>query len=106
MTSTVHDPIEELRTTLEEQFRRHTDQLVHLTLCSQQPDRGDFDDDILEALVVSSRQVVADTAQALRRMADGSYGICERCATDIPLQRLEILPHARFCVPCQRKRTG
>ncbi|MEU7863339.1 TraR/DksA C4-type zinc finger protein [Nonomuraea sp. NPDC049141] len=103
---TVHDPIEELRTTLEEQFQRHSDQLAHLTVCGQQPDRGGFDDDILEALIASSRQVVADTAQALRRMADGSYGICERCATAIPPQRLEILPHARFCVPCQRKRTG
>ncbi|MBO3749340.1 TraR/DksA C4-type zinc finger protein [Streptosporangiaceae bacterium NEAU-GS5] len=49
---------------------------------------------------------MADTAQALRRMADGSYRTCERCAIDIPLQRLEILPHTRFCVPCQLKRTG
>ncbi|HUR08954.1 MAG TPA: TraR/DksA C4-type zinc finger protein [Nonomuraea sp.] len=111
MTSTVHDPtvqdpVEDLRATLEEQFQRHSDQLAHLAVCGQQPDRGGFDDGILEALIASSRQVVADTAQALRRMAEGSYGTCERCATDIPLQRLEILPHARFCVPCQRKRTG
>jgi RNA polymerase-binding transcription factor DksA len=102
----VHDPIELLRNTLEEQFQRYTDQLAEFTVCSQQPDRGGHDDDTLAALVASARHAVADTAQALRRMAEGSYGTCERCTAAIPLQRLEILPHARFCAPCQRGWTG
>jgi RNA polymerase-binding transcription factor DksA len=100
-------PIEVLRTALEAQFQRSTEQLAVLTVRSQRPDRGGYeDDDTLAALIASARRAVADTAQALRRMAEGSYGICERCAADIPLQRLEILPHARFCVPCQRRQTG
>jgi DnaK suppressor protein len=106
VTSTVHDPIELLRDTLEEQFQRHTDQLADLTMYSRQPGRGGYDGDTLAALVASARQAVVDTAQALRRMAEDSYGSCERCAAAIPLERLEILPHARFCVPCQRMRTG
>lgn len=106
MTSTVHDPIELLRTTLEEQFQRSTEQLAELTVRSQRPDRSGYDDDTLAALIASARRAVADTAQALRRMAEGSYGTCERFAADIPLRRLEILPHARFCVPCQRRQTG
>ena len=106
MTSTVHDPIELLRDTLEAQFQRHSDQLGVLTVCAQQPDRGGYDDDTLAALIASSRQVVADTALALRRMAEGAYGVCERCSRTIPVERLEILPQARFCVPCQRTQTG
>jgi DnaK suppressor protein len=106
VTSTVHDPIELLRNTLEEQAQRNTDQLAEITVCSQQPDRGGYDDDTLAALIASSRHTVANTAQALRRMAEGRYGTCERCTAGIPLQRLEILPHARFCVPCQRRQTG
>jgi DnaK suppressor protein len=102
VTSTVHDPTELLRNTLEEQFRRHTDQLTELTVCSQQPDCGGYDRDTLAALIASARGAVADTARALRRMAEGSYGVCERCTAAIPLQRLEIMPHARFCVTCQR----
>jgi RNA polymerase-binding transcription factor DksA len=102
----VQDPIELLRNTLEEQFQRHTDQLADLTVRSHQPDRGGYDDATLATLIASSRQAVADTARALRRMAEGSYGICERCTDRIPLQRLEILPHARLCVPCQRSQTG
>ena len=106
MTSTVQDPIELLRDSLEEQFQRNTDQLAELTLRSRQPGRGGYDHDMLAELIASARQTVSDTAQALRRMAEGSYGTCERCTADIPLQRLEILPHARFCVPCQRRQTG
>jgi len=106
VTSTVHVPIELFRDTLEEQFQRHTDQLAELTVCSQEPDRGGYDDVTLAALITSARQMVADTAHALRRMADGRYGSCERCTGRIPLQRLEILPHARFCVPCQRSQNG
>ena len=106
MTSTVHDPIELLRTTLEEQFQWSTEQLAALTVRSQRPDRGGYDDHTLAALTASARRALADTAQALRRMAEGSYGTCERCAAAIALQRLEILPHARFCGPCQRRQTG
>jgi DnaK suppressor protein len=106
VTSTVHVPIELLRDTLEEQFQRHTDQLAELTVCSQEPDRGGYDDVTLAALITSARDAVADTAHALRRMADGSYGSCERCGGSIPPERLEILPHSRFCVPCQRSQTG
>jgi len=106
VTSTVQDPIELLRNSLEEQFQRNTDQLAELTLRSRQPGRGGHDHDTLAALITSARQAVSDTAQALRRMAEGSYGTCERCTAEIPLQRLEILPHARFCVPCQRRQTG
>ena len=106
MTSTLQDPIELLRDTLEEQFQRNTDQLAELTLRSRQPGRGGYDHDTLAALIASARQAVSDTALALRRMAEGNYGTCERCTVDIPLQRLEILPHARFCVPCQRRQTG
>ena len=106
MTRTVHDPIEQLRDTLEEQFQRHTNELTELTLRSRRPDHGGYDRDTLAGLIAAAGRGVTETAQALRRMADGSYGICERCTAHIPLERLEILPHARFCVSCQRRRTG
>jgi DnaK suppressor protein len=103
---TIHDQLEQLRNALEEQFQRHTSQLAELIVCSRQPDRGGYDDDTLTGLIASSRQAIADTAEALRRMAEGSYGRCEHCTADIPAERLEILPHARLCVPCQRTQTG
>ena len=95
-----------LRQTLEDQFQLHTDQLSELTSASREADRGGYQQESLAALIASSRSALADTAGALRRMAEGSYGTCERCTADIPLLRLQILPHARFCVPCQRRRAG
>jgi len=104
VTSTVHDPVELFCDILEEQFHRHTGELSQLVACAQQPDRGGYDDETLIALIVSSRLALAHTADALRRMAEDTYGTCKRCAASIPLERLQILPHAQFCVSCQRVR--
>ena len=106
MTSTVHDPVELFRDILEEQFGRHTRQLGEFIMCAQQPDRGGYDEETLIALTVSSRQALADTAAALRRVAEGTYGTCKRCAVSIPLERLQTVPQAPFCVPCQSTRIG
>ena len=38
---------------------------------------------------------------ALARIADGTYGRCEECGTDIDYARLEVQPTARRCVECQ-----
>jgi DnaK suppressor protein len=102
VTSTVHDPIELLRNALENQLQRYTDQLADFAGYSRRPDRGGYDHDTFVAMVAACREAVADTTSALRRMAEGQYGTCERCTASIPLQRLEILPHARCCAPCQQ----
>ncbi|HEX9749717.1 MAG TPA: TraR/DksA C4-type zinc finger protein [candidate division Zixibacteria bacterium] len=41
--------------------------------------------------------------QALRRIADGTYGNCEICGKEISHARLEAVPHARFCIACKEK---
>lgn len=39
--------------------------------------------------------------EALRRIADGSYGKCQTCASAISIPRLEAVPHARYCISCK-----
>lgn len=39
--------------------------------------------------------------EALGRMEDGNYGICEACGREIPVERLEALPQTSFCVDCR-----
>lgn len=39
--------------------------------------------------------------EALSRIEDGTYGICEDCGKRIAPNRLKILPFALLCVPCQ-----
>lgn len=38
---------------------------------------------------------------ALNRIRRNLYGRCESCDTPIGLERLEILPAVRLCMPCQ-----
>lgn len=40
---------------------------------------------------------------ALERIDKGTFGRCEHCQADIVPERLEILPHARYCTPCAEK---
>lgn len=42
--------------------------------------------------------------RALRKIDEGTYGLCEACGEEIPLERLEALPWARFCVRDQPAR--
>lgn len=106
MTSTVHDPVELFRDVLDRQFQRHADQLSQLISCTRRPDWGGYDEETLIARTVSCRRALADTAAALQRMAEGTYGTCKRCAGSIPLERLQTVPQTPFCLPCQRVRTG
>jgi DnaK suppressor protein len=41
--------------------------------------------------------------EALDRIRSGDYGICAECEKEIPGKRLNALPWARYCVPCQEE---
>lgn len=66
---------------------------------------GQFEVDweLAEVIVEWSEEAIEDIEHALARLDDKSYGRCEQCSLPIPLQRLEAIPHARFCVPCQAR---
>ena len=40
--------------------------------------------------------------QAIKKLREGRYGICESCEGQIPVNRLQALPFAIVCVSCQR----
>jgi DnaK suppressor protein len=46
---------------------------------------------------------IRDIEAALERLRDGSYGVCERCATEIGFERLLAYPTATRCLPCQEQ---
>lgn len=39
--------------------------------------------------------------EALRRIEDGTFGLCEECDEDIEIKRLEARPTATLCVACK-----
>ena len=40
---------------------------------------------------------------ALERLDDGAYGICESCGLEIAEERLEAMPFSRLCRDCQEE---
>jgi DnaK suppressor protein len=38
---------------------------------------------------------------ALRRIANGSYGVCLHCEEDIKPKRLDAVPWTKYCIRCQ-----
>lgn len=48
--------------------------------------------------------------EALRRIEKGDYGKCVSCGKPISFDRLEAVPHARYCIDCksaeEEKKTG
>ncbi len=53
-------------------------------------------------LAASARMVLADVEAALERMGRGQYGRCHLCTQPIALDRLKIVPQARYCARCQQ----
>ncbi len=56
----------------------------------------------LISLVEELQSRRSEVTAALERLDDGTYGKCERCGQEIPLERLEALPTARLCVNCKQ----
>jgi|SRR5215469_9879880 len=48
----------------------------------------------------SARRALADTDEALARLAAGRFGRCESCASPIPARTLRTEPEARYCARC------
>jgi len=41
--------------------------------------------------------------EALRRIEEGTYGVCQSCQQSISLPRLKRLPYTRLCIDCKEK---
>ena len=52
------------------------------------------------ALITQARQRLAEVEAALARVVAGTYGVCQRCGSAIPDERLEARPTAPYCVTC------
>jgi len=46
---------------------------------------------------------IRDIEEALQRIPEGSYGICEECGEAISFQRLQVRPSAHRCIECQQR---
>lgn len=52
------------------------------------------------------RQELTRIDQAVARLKEGRYGLCEDCGAEIDLERLRVAPYAPRCIGCQALREG
>jgi RNA polymerase-binding transcription factor len=63
-----------------------------------------YDREVDYSLEENSEHVLADIDAALKRIDDGTYGLCADCGHQIAEERLEARPWATLCIGCQRER--
>ncbi len=60
-----------------------------------------YDRDFALSLLSQEQDALYEIDEALKRIEQGTYGICELCNKPILHARLEAIPFARFTVDCQ-----
>jgi RNA polymerase-binding protein DksA len=62
-----------------------------------------LDREIDYTLEENSGHVLAELDAALKRLDDGTYGVCTSCGQEIAPERLEAYPWASLCIHCKRE---
>lgn len=63
-----------------------------------------YDREFSLGLASNERDILYELDDALKKIDEGSFGICEDCKGLITKVRLRAVPYARLCVKCQQKR--
>lgn len=75
------------------------------------PDIGDILDSVSEERTRELDMILTDREKkkllqiddAIDRIEEGTYGLCEECGVKIPKGRLKVMLFAKYCVECQEK---
>lgn len=86
---TPHD-LSRFQSELEDAFQAHQSRLE---------ETADMDD-ISVAIRRRSEDAQDEITAALSRIQEGSFGRCEQCSNAISFDRLEAMPHTRYCKAC------
>lgn len=63
-----------------------------------------YDREFSLSLASTDREALYEFDDALKKIEDGTFGICESCKLLISKNRLKAVPSARLCVKCQEKK--
>ncbi len=64
----------------------------------------DISEDLSLQRLSAYRKLMYNIDEAVRKIEEGTYGICEDCGEEISEKRLLVLPAATLCVDCQENR--
>lgn len=55
-------------------------------------------------LASNERKLLYEIDEALKKIEEGSFGICEQCKSHIAKTRLKAIPYTRLCLKCQEEK--
>jgi DnaK suppressor protein len=96
--------IREAKEEISKYIKGETRQLVDTALDDGDWSVVDLSEDISLRQLSTHRENLQKIDEALRKVAEGTYGICEDCGEEISEKRLKILPFAIYCTDCQENR--
>lgn len=103
------DQLAALRAALDEERAELLDQLAELGVGGEEIS---FDENFADSGQVAAEQgetkvlvnqlqdSLNDVQRALAKLDAGTYGVCERCGSEIGEARLEAMPGTRWCITC------
>ena len=62
--------------------------------------------ELAEAGASRAQEAIGEIESALARIESGNYGLCEACGERVAPERLEAIPHVRYCVTCSAVTRG
>ena len=63
-----------------------------------------YDREFSLGLASNEQKALYELDDALKRIEEGTFGICEECKSIMTKTRLKAVPYARLCVKCQGRR--
>jgi DnaK suppressor protein len=88
---------------LHEQRSFRLNQLAELASDAGATSMATAGSDVVDALEQAARHALAEIDLALDRLHCGRYGRCVACGEAVGRDRLEVLPAAARCMPCQHR---
>jgi len=97
------------RAILEARWRIRLQEVTELSVAYHAAAPGGTDDRDARRLLrraVAARQRLADTEEALHRVAAGLFGRCEQCGAPVDARLLAAAPETRYCARCDGAAAG
>ncbi len=85
-------------------LRGSGDDATHKAFHPQEQGAEAFDQDFSLQLAASERQMLEEIDAAIRRIDQGTFGICEKTGAPIQEARLKAKPWARMCITAAQNR--
>ncbi len=93
---------------MEDEALRHSGQSATGDLSSMPFHMADlgtdnFEQEMTLGLIENEEEEMREIGEALERLVEGHFGVCEECNKTIPKERVKAIPYTRMCVECKRK---